>query len=508
MNRIFLLCNIIFLISCNTPDSPFVFDPSVTNPTDKVFQSFEAPFSVGDGNRWTIFIYMDGANDLEQPGIEDFHEMEYGLYLSRQSYPDILDYLNIIVLYDRIAGHSALPQEDWTDTRLFKVLPDSDSLGSIVSEEIFDSAGEFGFSTGESASVERNMAHPDTLKNFIDFGIDRFPADHYGIILWGHGTGPFSSIINNKSKSKGISPDEEEGNGDELSIEEVQQAFKSSTLISGGKLFDLMGFDACLMGSAEIGYEFKDIAKVMTASMSNEVTDGWNYSGLFGSFSHSDSGAYSSGEHLGKAIVKAFYEINKGKLLSTLAAVKLSYMEDLKIHMDVMASRMYESNKKNEFEQLRDNTIAFYTSSDFAEKMNWPYFDLNDFCYKIIGNYSLFSQDLLNSVYDVLETLQDCVIASFAGQSFGNYYGADEDVARGLYFVFPMGNRQDNSGLSYYSYAKWYTSAPLVSSESHASPIGSLDFCSFNKNGVVETWIELLECWYDNNNLLNGDTFY
>ena len=32
--------------------------------------------------------------------------------------------------------------------------------------------------------------------------------------------------------------------------------------------------------------------------------------------------------------------------------------------------------------------------------------------------------------------------------------------------------------------------------------MGHLDFCTFNNNGSVESWLELLEAWYDPDNTL------
>ena len=37
---------------------------------------------------------------------------------------------------------------------------------------------------------EEWMSDPQTLKDFIDYSVDNFPAEKYDLILWDHGGGP------------------------------------------------------------------------------------------------------------------------------------------------------------------------------------------------------------------------------------------------------------------------------------------------------------------------------
>ena len=40
-----------------------------------------------------------------------------------------------------------------------------------------------------SSLGEVDMASPTVLTTFLRHGIQTYPADHYGLILWGHGAG-------------------------------------------------------------------------------------------------------------------------------------------------------------------------------------------------------------------------------------------------------------------------------------------------------------------------------
>ena len=48
-----------------------------------------------------------------------------------------------------------------------------------------------------------------------------------------------------------------------------------------GKKFDILGFDACLMGHLEMAYQVKDFCNVLVGSEDTEPGDGWYYKGWF-----------------------------------------------------------------------------------------------------------------------------------------------------------------------------------------------------------------------------------
>src|SRR5262249_29090503 len=70
---------------------------------------------------------------------------------------------------------------------------------------------------------------------------------------------------------------------------------------------ELLGFDGCLMGMLEAGYEFRDVAKVMVASEGNIPSSGWPYeSVLSGIRNHSEW----DGREFGESIVDAYADFN------------------------------------------------------------------------------------------------------------------------------------------------------------------------------------------------------
>lgn len=109
---------------------------------------------------------------------------------------------------------------------------------------------------------------PETLSDFLRFCNENYPADHKMVILWDHGSGAagygHDSIF-----------------GTTLTLEDLRNAFSAvytpDTLTPA---IDILGFDACLMASAEVAERFDGFAKYLVASEELEPGDGWDY-GVF-----------------------------------------------------------------------------------------------------------------------------------------------------------------------------------------------------------------------------------
>lgn len=112
-----------------------------------------------------------------------------------------------------------------------------------------------------------NMGEADTLCGFLDYGITQYPAERYILIFWDHGEGPVM----------GYGYDELY-DGDSLTLTEIDDAFDRS--IMKQYAFELVGFDACLMGSMETAYLMPENVSYLAASAAPEPMEGWNYEWL------------------------------------------------------------------------------------------------------------------------------------------------------------------------------------------------------------------------------------
>lgn len=108
----------------------------------------------------------------------------------------------------------------------------------------------------------RSMVKPNTLTRFIRYCRQNFPANRYDLIMWDHGSG----------SSGGCGYDEKHEEEGSMSLAGINKALDES-----GVKFDMIGFDACLMGTVENAAALSDNADYLLASEESEPGDGWHY---------------------------------------------------------------------------------------------------------------------------------------------------------------------------------------------------------------------------------------
>ncbi|MBR1764489.1 MAG: peptidase C11 [Ruminococcus sp.] len=106
------------------------------------------------------------------------------------------------------------------------------------------------------------MTDQTNLAEFIKYCKQNYPADRNELILWDHGGGSVSGYgYDEKNKSKGS-----------MGLSELSKALKA-----GGVKFDFIGFDACLMATAETALMCNEYADYLIASEETEPGIGWYY---------------------------------------------------------------------------------------------------------------------------------------------------------------------------------------------------------------------------------------
>lgn len=117
--------------------------------------------------------------------------------------------------------------------------------------------------TDEENMEKRNMGRADTLADFINYGTESYPAEHYGLVLWNHGAGPiagFGSDSNFESSS--------------MSLAAIQSAFEQS---DKKEPFEFVSLDACLMGNLELVSVLQNKTEYLIASEELEPQNGYDY---------------------------------------------------------------------------------------------------------------------------------------------------------------------------------------------------------------------------------------
>ncbi|MFH1563466.1 MAG: clostripain-related cysteine peptidase [Nitrospirota bacterium] len=209
---------------------------------DNLSEDF-VPFTFGTmaKKEWTYLVYIAADNDLEDAGIEDFLEM---------AQVGSSDNVNIVVQFDRIPGYDS-QYGNWTSTKRFHIQQDMTPTPANALADI----------------GEADMGDDQTLKDFVEWAMINYPANKYALVLWNHGGGILKKL-GQEQAIKTVCIDVT--NNSYLHYDEVETALS-------GKMMNLLGYDACLMGMIEVAYETKASSEVLAASQEVEPWDGWPY---------------------------------------------------------------------------------------------------------------------------------------------------------------------------------------------------------------------------------------
>jgi hypothetical protein len=260
-------------------------------------KNVEAP---GAGANWTVMVYLAGDNNLDGAGVADLREMKkVGSSAS----------VNVIAQFDRAGSRG-------TSKRFYL------RKGTELPKDAVQDLGETD--TGD----------PKVLCDFFRWGVKHYPARHYLLVIWNHGSGwddsnlyanhgdyfsgdpppivrkgvvmnaegsvarvqprkarpvamaqarsavrrahraLFASTVDTMVRSRAIAFDDQAK--DFLDNMEIKRALGEMKKLLGRPL-DLIGFDACLMAMLEVNYQIMATARYAVGSEEEEPGNGWPY---------------------------------------------------------------------------------------------------------------------------------------------------------------------------------------------------------------------------------------
>ncbi|MCD6384115.1 MAG: PKD domain-containing protein [Thermoplasmata archaeon] len=345
---------------------------------------------------WTVLIYMNGDNSLEGEAINDINEMER---------VGSSDSLNIIVQVDRTPGYDSR-WGDWTDTRRYYIMYDGgdEALSSLRLD---------------SGLGELDMADEKTLEDFVVWGVKTFPARHYMLVIWDHGTGilRYSRDASSFTLTRGVSSDITSGHDMEMvrAAEALSRALENTTV----QEIDIIGFDLCSLGHLETAYQFSPIADYMVASFDEEPSPGWNYSSVLSPLRSGGVDPKEMAEHIVDSYAD---EYPSGKEYKSLAAVELRGINNITSVLSNLAEHIYNLNRS---QLLRLGEIRDESHHPWRKEI---YRDLGDLLLRISTDESL-SPPLRENATHLLHSLQKVVLKRFLGNMH-----PDTAIGLGIYF--------------------------------------------------------------------------
>ncbi len=196
------------------------------------------------------------------------------------------------------------------------------------------------------------MTDPSTLSSFITYCKNNYAADRYFLVLWDHGGGTTGGFgYDQLNTSKGA-----------MGIGGINNA-----LTSAGVKFDFVGFDACLMATAENALMLTKHADYLIASEETEPGIGWYYTRWLSELSKNTSMPTTE---IGKMIVDDFVD-TCGRQCSgqktTLSLIDLAELEKtVPQSLKDFASSTTALIKSNDYKTVSDarsSTREFAVSS-------------------------------------------------------------------------------------------------------------------------------------------------
>ena len=324
-----------------------------SNPLQPGSPTAQSPVNTSGLPEWTVIVYSAADDEvLEENMWFDINEMELV-----GSNPQ----MNIVVQIDRYPGAFA-GDGDWTDTRRYWITQDND-LEHITSP-VVESLGELD--TGDT----------QTLIDFVTWAVQNYPAKKYALVMSDHGggwTGGFSDMSASSDS--------------ELSIPEIVSSIEQIRQNTGIDKFELIGFDACLMGQAEVFGSLYPYSNYMVASEEVIPGYGWSYAAWLGQLAQNPT---VDGMGLSESIVSTYVtndtlltggrasvdEIAQEESTTTLSAIQSARMPDVIGAMNQFVSAITGLDQSIVAE-ARTYTRSYF--SLFGEEVSPSFIDLGNF---------------------------------------------------------------------------------------------------------------------------------
>lgn len=277
---------------------------------------------------WTVMVFVNAKNNLESYGLKDVNEME----MIGSS-----DQVNVVAELGRISGYYS-GEGDWKGSRRYLVQKD-DNASAVTSPVLME-------------IPRSDMGSWEYLADFVAWSKARFPAKHYALIIWNHGSGWNKDFA--FEASKGISYDDETNT--HITTPQLAQLLQRT-----GKM-DILSMDACLMQMIEVAYEVKDGADYVVASEETEPGDGYTYNTMLEPLVKNPlMGAANFSKVMVDAFTNHYQSIGQG---ATQSSIKTAALDGFRGRLDGLVDALVASNDLAVAKAAKTKTQSFYYSSN------------------------------------------------------------------------------------------------------------------------------------------------
>ena len=416
---------------------------------------------------WTVMIYMAGDNNLSV-------DMAYAMEQIKAVAAEAAQSPNLFVYYD---GNSpSIPT-------LYCDFSEPGRPSYVRSFMVPDKLYPVPERQNENAADRRSVL------NFVDWCVNKVEVDgengeitygrrakKYALIFSGHSLG-FEDIGLFRDETSGrsmkmadmyfllqrLTSTKKQLKGDVKGINfSVEEEDRETTLLLGQKL-DILGFDSCVMGMLEVGYQFNDLATTMIASEGSVPSAGWTYAKILGGLvgaGGEDGDPNLVAEHFVREFIRSQDAYTIGGVSVDLAAWDLSKLGDLVNGFDDLSAELvycFEDPSSRLYSQMQRVILkVHWLCQSYMYDQN---VDLGDFCRLLSEECELVLNEVdgedmapLATVSElcrnVLAALQQAVVLS--GFSGGGY-----QYSSGISVFFPWSLQTYNASKKNYE-ALWF----------------------------------------------------
>lgn len=325
---------------------------------------------------WTFLVYIAGDNNLAKYADLDLKEM---MQVGSNDTINILAYTTI--------------KREGEDKRTVKYYIEKDNLLQIGELPAKDS--------GDVA----------TLTEALEWAHVEYPADHFALVLWDHGSG----ILNRSSCwLKGICMDDTTGH-----YLTDRNLFAACGYICdtyrNGKKIDVIACDACLMGSVEMAYTLQPYADYYVASEETIPGYGFPYDQVLAPFIEGSLEPIDFATNLVKVYAES-YDATKTEY--TISAIDLHKVEPLVKQLDLVAQFFTNQLKMRNPASVKKELLDAIKKGNCIHFAVEQYVDLYQSLQSILAHVPNMTIDYSKRWYiskvikDTLPLIDSCVIAN------------------------------------------------------------------------------------------------
>lgn len=324
---------------------------------------------------------------------------------------------------------------------------------------------------GNDPSTQRmDSGDPETVISSVRWAVSSFPAQHYMIVFWNHGTGyidpaysriikpmdlftfnpvtykleldrdiEFFEYIHGNERDYNSTEDYttygvcwDDSTGHYLTNQKLQYALSIIQRdILHGQKFDIVAFDACLMGMCEIYDLIKPFANICIASQEVELGTGWNYQRVLAPFATQSLAPLAFAKHIVDVYDQTYSTITNDY---TLAAINLDQFDLLEKNVNTVAILLNQCLKEQKDNSVKKGLVAARARKSCTHFDEPSYLDLHHLYSNIQTQTRYFTfknnqigrvliDDLNKRLNDGKQIMEQLLIANRTGKNLPEAYG-------------------------------------------------------------------------------------